>query len=71
MKIEVFADADAVEVLQLFNLAEKSAAFAILLKSPPLILRHLKKCGFRQNRNVFSRIKSLQHFRTLWSMYWV
>jgi hypothetical protein len=34
------------EVLQLFDLAEKSPAFGILLKSPPLILRHLNKAGF-------------------------
>jgi hypothetical protein len=34
------------EVLQLFDFAEKSPAFGILLKSSPLILRHLNKAVF-------------------------
>jgi hypothetical protein len=36
----------SMEVLQLFDFADKSPAFAILLKSPPLILRHLNKVVF-------------------------
>ena len=39
------------EVLQLFNFAEKSPAFAILLKSSPLILRHLNKAVFGKTGN--------------------
>src|SRR5208337_4717702 len=42
----VASHTNGVEVLQLFDLAEKSPAFAILLKSPPLILRHLNKAVF-------------------------
>jgi hypothetical protein len=34
------------EVLQLFDFVEKSPAFGILLKSRPLILRHLNKAVF-------------------------
>jgi hypothetical protein len=45
------ADSRQMEVLQLFNFAEKSPAFAILLKSSPLILRHLNKAVFGKTGN--------------------
>ena len=40
------------EVLQLFDFAEKPLAFAILQKSRSLIVRHLGKAVFEQNRNL-------------------
>ncbi len=39
------------EVLQLFDFAEKPLAFAILQKSQSLIVRHLGKAVFEQNRD--------------------
>ena len=39
------------EVLQLFDFAEKPLAFAILQKSRSLIVRHLGKAVFEQNRD--------------------
>jgi hypothetical protein len=38
-------------VLQLFDFAEKPLAFAILQKSRSLIVRHLGKAVFEQNRD--------------------
>jgi hypothetical protein len=38
-------------VLQLFDFAEKTLAFAILQKSQSLIVRHLGKAVFEQNRD--------------------
>jgi hypothetical protein len=38
-------------VLQLFDFAEKPLPFAILQKSQLLILRHLGKAVFKQNRD--------------------
>jgi len=43
--------ADPREVLQLFDFAEKPLAFAILQKSQSLIVRHLGKAVFEQNRD--------------------
>jgi hypothetical protein len=39
------------EVLQLFDFAENPLAFAILQKSRSLIVRHLGKAVFEQNRD--------------------
>jgi hypothetical protein len=52
-----------VEVLQLFDFAEKPLAFAILPKKPVIDCEALRQGGFRANPGFFGRIKSLQHFR--------
>jgi hypothetical protein len=61
------------EVLQLFDFAEKPLASAILQKSRSLIVRHLGKAVFEQNRDFSEGSNSLQHFpfKCPWSLRFV
>ena len=52
------------EVLQLFDFAEKPLAFALSQKSRSLIVRHLGKAVFEQNRD-FSEESNLCNTSTL------
>ena len=56
------------EVLQLFDFAEKPLAFAILQKIHSLIVRHLGKAVFEQNRDFSEESNLCNTSERYWSI---